>query len=383
MRVRLSIESCFGDRVLRRRGNTRSNSRPVPVFARAIAHALCVCVLLALVGGCAARTPARGDTRTFADSAGREVQIPLRIDKVAPSGSYAQMILYTLCPDKLLGLSIPFTRVQKQFIDEAYYSLPVFGALYSAGGTFNLEAIMKASPDIIIDMGETKTGIAADMDAVQSQTGIPVVFIRATIDTMADAYDMLGDILGLEEQSSVLSEYIGGVMDLAESARNGIPEDERPSVLYSQGEYGNEVNGKGSVHSEVLDYVGVRNAADMDSILASGGDEVSMEQIIIWNPDIVILAPDSYYSEIFGDILWLQVSAVKNKRVYEVPIGPYNWLDRPPSVQRVLGILWLGNLVYPEYYDFDIVEKAQEFYRLFFRYELTAEETRGLLANAR
>ena len=125
--------------------------------------------------------------------------------------------------------------------------------------------------------------------------------------------------------------------------------------------------------------MGVRNAADMDSILATGGDEVSMEQILIWNPEIVILAPDSCYDDIYGDKLWARVDAVKNRRVYEVPIGPYNWLDRPPSVQRVLGILWLGNIVYPEQYDFDIAEKAQEFYRLFFRYDLSAEEARELL----
>ena len=57
-------------------------------------------------------------------------------------------------------------------------------------------------------------------------------------------------------------------------------------------------------------------------------------------------------------------------------------MDRPPSVQRIMGILWLGNLVYPEYYDFDIVEKTREFYRLFFRYELNPEEARGLMANS-
>lgn len=343
---------------------------------------VCLCILSGMFCGCTAKPSAGTGTRPFVDSAGREVEIPARIDKVAPSGSYAQMILYTLCPEKLMGLSDPFTRIQKKYIDEKYYNLPVFGQLYGSSGTLNLEAIIKASPDIIIDMGEEKTGIGADLDSVQEQTGIPVIFIKATLDTMAEAYDTLGEILGLTDRSSVMSQYIRDVLDFAAETRDRIPEDDRPGVLYSQGEYGNEVNGKNSVHSEVLDVVGVKNAADMDSILATGGDEVSMEQIILWDPQTLILAPDSDYSDIYDDPLWAQVDAVKNKRVYEVPIGPYNWLDRPPSVQRVLGILWLGNIVYPEYYNFDIVAKAQEFYRLFFRYELSDDEARGLLANS-
>ena len=343
---------------------------------------ICFGILSGICFGCATQTSVNGETRTVIDSAGREVQIPILIDKVAPTGLYAQMILYTLCPDKLIGLSDPFTRIQKRYIEEQYFDLPILGRLYGGGGTFNLEAIMVASPDVIIDIGEAKIGIDADMDDIQSKTGIPVIFIRATIDTMAEAYDMLGDILDVPDISSEMSRYIRAVMDFAESVRGGIPEDERPRVLYSQGEYGNEVNGTGSVHSEVLDYVGVRNAAEMESILTTGGDKVSMEQIIIWNPDIVLLAPDSNYGEIYDDDLWAHVDAVKNRRVYEVPIGPYNWFDRPPSVQRVLGMLWLGNLIYPEYYDFDIVEKTQEFYRLFFRYDLSADEARSLMANS-
>ena len=344
--------------------------------------ALSLSVLLCGLSACTVKNTAETETRAFTDSAGREVQIPVNISKIAPSSPFAQMILYTFCPDKLLGLSSPFTKIQKQYIEEDFYDLPIFGKLYGSSETFNFEEIMKASPDIIIDMGEEKAGIGADMDSIQARAGIPVIFIKATLDSIADAYDTLGEILGLGERSSVMSRYIRDVLDFAEDVRGRIPDDERPGVIYSQGEYGNEVNGKGSVHSEVLDYVGVRNAADMDSILTSGGDEVSMEQMILWNPEIVILAPDSCYGDIYGDSLWAHVDAVKNRRVYEVPIGPYNWLDRPPSVQRVLGILWLGNIVYPEYYNFDMVEKAREFYKLFFRYDLSAEEARALMANS-
>ncbi|MCD7948220.1 MAG: ABC transporter substrate-binding protein [Oscillospiraceae bacterium] len=349
---------------------------------KAVSLLTCAALLLALLCACAAEQKPQGETRIFTDSAGRQVEVPVKIESIVPSGSYAQMILYTICPDKLMGLSDALTKIQKQYIDEKYWDLPVFGKFYGSSGTFNLEEIIKASPDIIIDMGEEKAGIGADMDTIQSKSGIPVVFIKATMDEMADAYDMLGDLLGEQEAAATLSDYVDGVMHMAAEYSAQIPDAERPRVLFSQGEYGTEVNGKNSSHAEILDYLGVINAADMDSILASGGDEVSMEQIITWNPEIVVLAPDSYYNGIFDDPMWAQVDAVKNGKVCEVPIGPYQWLDRPPSVQRVLGLLWLGNLIYPEYYDFDIAEKTQEFYTLFFHYDLSREEAEALLQNA-
>ena len=65
-----------------------------------------------------------------------------------------------------------------------------------------------------------------------------------------------------------------------------------------------------------------------------------------------------------------------------MPYGPYNWLDQPPSVQRMLGILWVGKVVYPDWYTFDMVEKTQEFYQLFWGYALSTQEAEELLANA-
>ena len=76
---------------------------------------------------------------------------------------------------------------------------------------------------------------------------------------------------------------------------------------------------------------------------------------------MLILSPDANYDEIFDDPMWQTVSAVQTGRVYEVPGEPYPWLGRPPSVQRVLGLKWLGNLLYPELFDDDMIEETQRF----------------------
>jgi iron complex transport system substrate-binding protein len=310
------------------------------------------------------------------------VEIPVEVNRIVPSGALAQMILYTLCPDKLLGLSTALTRVQKQYIGEEYWDLPVFGQFYGGGSTVNYEEIVAAQPDLIIDIGQSKSGIAADMDGLQEQTGIPVIFIQADLDTMAQAYETLGRVTGDEDQAAALAAYIRETLDQAAEYSARIPEEQRKTVLYAQGEFGTEVNGVGSVHAEVLDHVAAVNVAVLDSISDGGGDPVSMEQILLWDPEVVILSPDGNYDEIFDDPVWAGVSAVKTGTVYEVPFGPYNWLDRPPSVQRVLGIRWLGNLLYPEVFQYDMVQETQRFYSLFFHYDLSDEQARALMANS-
>ncbi|MDR1572562.1 MAG: ABC transporter substrate-binding protein [Clostridiales Family XIII bacterium] len=352
-----------------------------PAAVAALAASL---LALALFSGCAGEAAGGGGggTRLFVDSAGREVELPLHIDSVAPSGAYAQIMLYTLCPEKLLGLSSPFSRGQKAYIDEKYWDLPVFGQFYGKNATMNFEEIIKAAPDVIVDIGEEKDGIAADMDGIQEQTGIPVIFVKATLGLTAEAYETLGEALGVQERAAELSAYARETLGLAEENRARIAEGDRVGVLFGNGEYGLEVSGAGSVHAETIELAGAVNVAALDKVSGSGRDEVSIEQVMLWDPDVVILAPDSCYGDIFDDPLWEGVGAVRRGEVYEVPSGPYSWLDRPPSVQRLLGVLWLGSLVYPEIYEIDMVGETQRFYALFWGYDLSEGEARGLLENS-
>ena len=121
----------------------------------------------------------------------------------------------------------------------------------------------------------------------------------------------------------------------------------------------------------------------LPELASRGSSEASMEQIYLWDPDVLILSPDANYDEIFDDPMWQTVSAVQTGHVCEVPGEPYPWLGRPPSVQRVLGLKWLGNLLYPELFDDDMIEETQRFYRLFYHYELTREAAKALLTGER
>jgi iron complex transport system substrate-binding protein len=68
--------------------------------------------------------------------------------------------------------------------------------------------------------------------------------------------------------------------------------------------------------------------------------------------------------------------------VYEIPAIPFNCFDRPPSANRILGLTWLANLVYPDFYNVDIHLETRKFYALFYHKKLTDAELDKVLCNA-
>jgi iron complex transport system substrate-binding protein len=143
-------------------------------------------------------------TRIFTDSLGRSVEIPVNITKVALSGPLSQIVLFALCPDKLVGLASAFDTSAEAFFDSKYYNLPILGQLYGGKGTLNLEEIAATGAEIIIDVGEQKANMTEDLNTLQEQIGIPFVHIDAYTAGMGDCYRKLGSLLGKEEEAGIL-----------------------------------------------------------------------------------------------------------------------------------------------------------------------------------
>ena len=319
------------------------------------------------------------ETYTFTDSAGRAVELPRNIERIAPSGTAAQIVLFTLCPDKLVGFSSNIYDEQFDYIDKKYQSLPVFGSFYSE--TLNLESVMVANPQVIIDIGEVKPGIADDMDGLQERTGIPAIFIHMDMLTIAAAYENLGEVTGATEQAQKIVSYIRQTLSETEERIRRIPDEERVKVYYGDGD-GLNAMVKGTVHTDVIDIAGGNNVAQIEESMRGGAAIISMEQLILWNPDVILFSPDSIYDDAAALPEWQALSAIRNDRIYEVPGMPYNWMGRPASVNRLLGIKWLSNLLYPDLFMYNMAHEAKEFCKLFYHCDLTDAQIDALLAKA-
>lgn len=338
-----------------------------------------IVIALVLTAALAASACAQGDTRLFTDSLGREVAVPQNIERIAASGQLAQIVLFSLAPDKLVGIPSAWDASAEQFLKTEYYQLPLLGQLYGGKGDLNLETLLTAAPQVVIDVGEAKDGAAADLDALGEQTGIPFVHISAHTDNMDETYRMLGELLGMEEEAAVLAEYCVDVYGRAREIADSV---EKVNLLYVTGEAGLNVIARDSYHSEVIDLLS-NNLAVVESPSSKGtGNEVDMEQILNWNPDVIIFSEASIYDNVSEDPVWQAVSAIENDRYYEVPVGPYNWMGFPPSVQRLLGMMWMGKLLYPEAADYDLYEETVRYFDLFYHCDITREQFDALMAKS-
>jgi len=343
-------------------------------------------LVLALVTGlfgCAAssdrETPAE-DSVVFTDDCGREVLLPEQITRIVPTGPVAQIMLYTIAPEQFVGLAAKWNNTAQGIVPEEYLSLPYFGQLYNTAN-LNVEELALAGPQVIIDIGQTMSGGVEDMDLLQQQTNIPTVFLAASLESMPDTYRKLGKLLGREEKAEELAEFCKRIYERTVDIMARVGEN-KVRGLYILGEKGLNVLAKDSFHSELIDLL-IENLAAVDNPSSKGsGNEVTMEQIALWDPDLILFAPDSIYDTVDSLDTWTEISAVASGNYLKVPESPYNWIATPAAVQRYLGMIWLTAELYPEYCDYDVKAEILEFYKLFYNCNLTGEQYEAIVAKA-
>lgn len=333
-------------------------------------------------GGAKSDQAAQSDTRTFTDSAGRSVEVPTQIDKIAPSGHTATQVLLTIAPEKMVCLSQKLTADQAKYLGADYANLPVTGAAFGAKGDLNKEAVAAAGAQILIDTGEYKDGMKEDLDTLQQQLGIPVVFIETKMDDYASAYEMLGDLLGVQDRGKELSDYCKKAYDETVSVMSKIPDDKRVKVAYLVGDKGTNTIAKNSYQGQVVDLV-ADNVADLGKVSGSGtGVEISMEQLAQWNPHTILFQQGSVYDTAGSDPAFAALDAIKDGNYYEVPATPWGWLNMPPTVNQVLGMQWLPRLLYPDQYSNDMYQTVAGYFKTFYHYDLSETEFNQIAAHA-
>lgn len=322
----------------------------------------------------------------LSDMAGRKIELPKKIEKVYSATPVGTTLLYTLAPEKLAGLNFKLTEAEKKYTTENYSKLPVLGGWFGKDNSGNAEEIMKGKPDIAIYMGDLDSTTISKVDKIQSQLGIPVVMLDGDLKNTAKTYEFIGNLLGEKEKAKELGNYFTKTLDDVNKALKNVPEDKRVKVYYAEGLKGLDTDPKGSVHSEVLELAGGVNIADVEMKKGYGRVSVSIEQILKWNPAMIIIDDaaakkdvKSSYDTITSDQSWSSIKAVKDKKVYKIPSAPFSWFDRPTSVNRIIGIKWLSNLLYPDYVKLDIKNEVKDFYKKFYHRDLTDTEIQEIM----
>jgi len=321
------------------------------------------------------------EARQITDMAGRQVEVPDVIRKVYGTSPPATYMIYAIDPALVAGLNSPFNQSEKQYTDPRLHQLPVIGGWFGQGRTPNLETILQVQPDIaLVWMWEKLSALNEKAEQVIKPMGIPVVYIE--LDSLTDypaAFRFLGKLLDRQERAQALGCYAEQTLEEAARLRAAIPNDDRVSVYYAEGADGLSTECHTSVHAELILLSGGKNVHQCSNSGICGMQKVSMEQVLQYDPHVIVSQEALFLSKLVADPKWKNISAVRNRRIYRIPSTPFNWFDRPPSFMRLLGLKWMVYHLYPRIYPIDLVAETQRFYQLFLNVTLDEAEARKLL----
>jgi iron complex transport system substrate-binding protein len=287
-------------------------------------------VFFLLVGNALAQSP-------VTDASGRELRPPAKVERVYAAGPPASVLVFAIAPDKLTGWTRGMRPNEAQFFADKYAQLPELGRLTGRGNTANIEVVLKAKTDLIVDVGSTGATLASLATQVQEQTKIPYALFDGRIESTAGALRALGRLMGNEKEAQKLAAWYEGEL---QSAKSRVAKaTTHPLVYYGRGPSGLQTGGKGSINVEVLEFLGARNAA---AEARAGLVTVSVEQVLLWNPEVILTTDPNFWKSAWNDPRWRATRAVETKRVFLSPHLPFGWFDFPPGANRLLGIWWAG-----------------------------------------
>ncbi len=325
---------------------------------------------------CHTPTSSKGE-RMVTDMAGRTMEVPDTIKRVyvAKSGS---LLLYAAAPELMICKTLWMKESSRQYLDSTYQNLPFVVQE-------NVEEILKYHPDIIINCFTINKTSIDEADRLAEQTGIPVFLVEIDMDDYSKTFESIGKLLHKEEQTDRMTGFVQRYLDTISNRAKTIPEDKKVKVYYAEGECGGQTDPSSSVHSEVIDFVGAVNVANVDLLPNKGLSNVSLEQVLYWNPDVILCWTGwgnqvTTWQCVTSDKIWSKCKAVSQGRVYQIPYEPYGWFDRPPGTNRIIGTIWTANLLYPEIFPYDMTEVVKEYFRIFYHKDLSDKQVAELLA---
>ncbi len=301
--------------------------------------------------------------QTIADDYGRVVTIPDKVTKIYAASPQLTMSVIAFDPTLVAAINSPFSDQQKPYVGIAA-SRPIAGGFFGQGNTPNYEVLAAAKPDVIIMWGK----MTGSQNAISklSALGIPVLLVRNdSINDLVSQFDLYGKLTGNTKRTKELIAYTKETLGLLESLQSKI--NARKNVRYY---FAEELNGlssecDGSFHLEPFKYAGAKNALNCRMSSNYGMEKISMETILLSDPDVIVAMEGAFASKAARDPRWKNLRAVKEGRILTVPSIPFNYITRPPSFIRLMGIRWLIHAFYPDLIA-PIDQEKRRFEKLFF-----------------
>jgi iron complex transport system substrate-binding protein len=322
-----------------------------------------------------------GKTRIVTDMNGKKVEVPDPLTRVALFGGPTGQIAYVLgARDQLCAVTSSLKGSELvRALDPTIVNLP---GPRSTSGQVNVEELLLSDPQLVI---------AGNLDGsiVEKKTKIPVAYTESTMaqGVLRQEIRFYANIFQKEARGEKYIAYLDRMEAFLRSRTRSIPEEKRKRVFNGYGPaHLVTLGGDTFMHERILsagcvDVAASTSTAGVKEGLHSGLSEMSMERVLGWDPDVLVIdsgKPEDLYS----DPKWKTVKAVRNRQVVKQPIGIFIW-DRPTAEAAVLHPLWLAKIAYPDLFkDIDMVTEVKRFYREIMAFNLTDDQAHDILNGA-
>lgn len=306
--------------------------------------------------------------QTVTDMFGRSVTLPdsKNIDIIFSGNPVASVFLYSLAPDLLGNWNFKMSKPTLTMFPEAYRKLPVQGTLWGSSKPASDEEILKIKPAFILIVGPRKSSVREVCDKTEKKLQIPVVYLDNDLNSVAEAYTLLGSILGRVKRAKILSDYTQKLLVETSSYTKTLKDVEKKRIFYSLSKEGLDTYPTGVTNSALIELCGGKNIISLPYNRNSGPMKISFEEVVLGDPEFIIAGHSSRNKlndgKLYKNGKWEALDA----EVYIVPNAPFNAFDKPPSVNQLAGILWLRKVLYPVEFTYKLEEELQSFYSLFF-----------------
>ncbi len=335
-------------------------------------------VPLLLLVGCVglASSPAWTQSR-FVDDAGRTVALPSRVSRVFAAGAPAEVLLYTLAPELLVGRNRVPEGSAVEFFPPAYRSPVFIRQLPEVDDPAADAELVALKPDVYVDYGTVNPDYIASVEAVQRRTRVPGIILDGALSRIPETYRRLGAAFGVTERGErlaaaadrLLTKYRGTLainspprrVYLACSADGFLPCLEDDSA------------------GEQLKWIGGVNVAGTRA--TAPRRPLTIEEIKALAPQaIVVTGGAGAAARLRANAAWQSIEAVTSGRVYQWPALPYSWGARPPSVNRLPGLMWLAYMLSERPLDAQFDADVRSFFADFYHVELSDQQLQRLVA---
>ena len=360
-------------------------------WKKLIASCLSAVLLAGCIAGCgggekkaAEKKEAKPATRVITDIAGNKVTVPAQVKKIAITPLPWASIVYTIDgSSERIGAIHPgaMSAYKGHFLETKDKHFGTLNTkLVNQNFSVNMEGLASEGIDSVI-MWKYQQKDADKLKEVK----VPALLIyNDTVDNLKQSFMIVGQLLGKEDRAKQICDYYDASFKQITAHKAEVEKAKKPTILFIRTSKLRLQGNDNFMHKAIE--IGGGNNPISQSALDSNNKNISMEEIYKMNPDIIFLSnfdkfvPDDLYGNKLAGQDWSSVKAVKDKRVYKVPMGIYRW--DAPGVETPLMMKWFAHVLQPEIFkEIDVRADAKKFYKEFMNYDVTDKDLAIIFAD--